>query len=195
MSGDDMGFGRDMPGFWTPEMHEEFKRYVDAHPELKVTTTKPPARSTVMDDFVGGAAFKYPTDAVIRLRKGRGGSDPQYHIHYVQKNRFPNSFPDKLIYDKGFGPSVTREWLQKNVAEYSGVTFEEVTCNGMGWVGGAGRCVELQGQPVPGTMVIERGAHRADLDGRTGIVVGALSAPCIGPLNVMWGPWRFKDDT
>lgn len=190
---DGFSFGRDVADFWTPQMHEEFKRYVAAHSELRVTTSKPSPRPPVLDDdFLGGNDISYPVDTVIRLQKGREG--PQQYTHYIQKNRFPSSFPDKPIYDAGFGKAPTKEWLRKHVPEYSGTTFEEVKCNGMGWVGGAGRCVELQGQPVPGTMVIERGAHRADLDGRVGIIVGAPSQPCLGPLNVMWGPWRFRDD-
>lgn len=187
------------PDPWTPQasaqVYEDIKRIVAAHPDLRIVTTQAPQRRVDDDDdFVGGSALKFPVDTVIRLHKSTHGSEPQYYTHYVRKNRFPASFPDKQIYDTGFGTTVTKGWLRENVPEYSRVTFEEVTCNGMGWVGGAGRCVELQGQPVPGTMVIEHGVHRADLDSRTGIIVGAEAAPCLGPLNVMWAPWRFKDD-
>ncbi len=118
---------------------------------------------------------------------------PRFFTHYVSKNRFPTSFPTKFSYDAGFG--LTKEWLKKNVEEYSVVTFEEVTCNGTAWTTGSGRVVELQGPPVPGTMVLERGTHRTDLDSRTGIIMGSSALSTLGVLSVMWMPWRFLDDT
>lgn len=173
----------DVPASVEHETVERLRRVVAAHPDLKFVTERVP----------GGRSMAWPVDSVIRLQKDVDGPEPDDHTYHVHKNRFPRSFPDKPAYDVGFGSGVTREWLLKNDPAYSRPTFGELTCNsnGMGWFGGAGRLVEMHGHPVPGTVVIERGVHRADLDGRVGLIIGTS----MGVLQVVWSPWRFREGT
>lgn len=163
----------------TRETIEEIRHIAASYPDMKVTTPLVP----------GVKYLPWHVDSTIRLHKS-DDKEPGQFTHHVLKNRFPKSFPDKLTYDSGFGSGVTKEWLLENDPAYSRPTFGELTRNSMGWFGAPGRLVELQDRPVPGTMVIEHGVHRADLEGRMGLVVAAQA---IGTLQVIWSPWRFHD--